>query len=236
MFHRMTRGEQDCPDLAVPTRATLMAMALAELVLRGSTVDVESSNGPATDVTLVIEATKPTYPNHSADDERVSDDPPGEYEGDVHAALIDRCGAATTPDVVHVHDDVAAILLCDPVITALVIDMLGVPLDLGRKIRLVNRDQRRALGRRDGGCVFPGCDMPTNWCDAHHVTWWNHGGPTDCWNLALLCRYHHGVVHRRGWSMAGVAGQWFTITTPSGQVLHSQRHRGRSPTGHVRPA
>jgi hypothetical protein len=32
---------------------------------------------------------------------------------------------------------------------------------------------------RDGGCVFPGCDRPLAWCDAHHLWHWVDGGPTD---------------------------------------------------------
>ncbi len=130
------------------------------------------------------------------------------------------------------HPKVADILLCDPVIAVLVIDLLGVPLDMGRKIRLVNRNQRRALNTRDGGCIFPGCDCPPSWCDAHHVIWWEHHGPTDIWNLALLCRYHHGVTHRSGWTLTAAGADWFTWTTPTGDTLHSQRHRGRSPTEH----
>ncbi len=146
--------------------------------------------------------------------------------------LFGHCGPAHTTDGEVVHPEVAAILLCDPIITVLVVDLLGVPLDMGRKIRLVNRDQRRALTRRDGGCIFPGCDCPASWCAAHHVIWWEHQGPTDIWNLALLCRYHHGVTHRRGWTMTAAGSGWFTWTTPSGDTLHSQRHRGRSPTAH----
>ena len=106
---------------------------------------------------------------------------------------------------------------------------------MGREIRLANREQRRALAKRDGGCIFPGCDCPVGWTDAHHVIWWEHDGPTDIWNLALLCRYHHGVTHRRGWTMTAAGDDWFTWTTPSGDTLHSQRHRGRSPTAHPAP-
>ena len=148
------------------------------------------------------------------------------------ASLVDLCGPATTPDGGHVHHQVAECLLCDPIITALIIDTLGVPLDMGRQIRLANRDQRRALARRDGGCVFPGCDAPIGWCDAHHVTWWRNNGNTDIDNLALLCRYHHGISHRHGWTMTTTHHHWFTWTTPLGQTLHSQRHRGRRPTAH----
>ena len=146
--------------------------------------------------------------------------------------LCGHCGPAETVDGEVVHPEVTAILLCDPIITVLVVDLLGVPLDMGRKIRLVNRNQRRALTRRDGGCIFPGCDCPASWCDAHHVIWWEHQGPTDIWNLALLCRYHHGVTHRRGWTMTATGDDSFTWTTPSGHTLHSQHHRGRSPTAH----
>ena len=119
------------------------------------------------------------------------------------------------------------LLLCDPVLRALVVDSLGVPLDLGRSVRFATRDQRRALAARDGGCVFPGCGAPASWTDAHHVVRFSDGGGTDLPNLASLCRHHHGVVHRRGWSMAPTAGQRFTFTTPRGLVLDSQRHGRR---------
>ena len=152
------------------------------------------------------------------------------------ADLVERCSPAATPDGFHVHAETSACLLCDPVITALIVGSLGVPLDMGRQVRLANRDQRRALTTRDGGCVFPGCDAPIGWCDAHHVTWWRNNGTTDITNLALICRYHHGVTHRDGWTMTATTDQRFTWTTPLGQTLHSQRHRGRSPTKHLQPA
>ncbi len=224
LFHRLRHDHDLCPELAVPTHATLLAMALAELVLRGSTVDLDHSTGPATDVTLVVEATPAV-----AVDPEVRVDPTGN-------PLLDQACPATTPDGDHVHGEVAAMLLCDPVITALVIETLGVPLDLGRTVRLANRRQRRAVGRRDGGCVFPGCDAPIGWCDVHHVVWWDRDGPTDIWNLALLCRHHHGITHRRGWTMTTTGDHWFTWTTPLGQTLYSQRHRGRSPTRQLQPA
>ena len=89
-----------------------------------------------------------------------------------------------------------------------------------------DRQQRRALARRDGGCVFPGCACPASWCDAHHVIAWDHDGDT---NLALLCRHHHGVTHRHGWTMTTKPNGTFTWKTPSGDTLHSQRNQGRPP-------
>ena len=43
-------------------------------------------------------------------------------------------------------------------------------------------------------------------------------------NLASLCRHHHGIIHRRGWAMTHAPDQWFTITTPAGDTLTTQRH------------
>jgi hypothetical protein len=122
-------------------------------------------------------------------------------------------------------------LRCAAGLVAALVDSLGVPLAMGRTIRTANRAQRRALALRDGGCVFPGCDAPVRWCDAHHLTEWDHGGPTDIGNLALLCRRHHGVVHRTGWTAAIDDDQHVTITTPNGTTLAGHRHgRARAPT------
>ncbi|MDF2092533.1 HNH endonuclease signature motif containing protein [Knoellia sp. 3-2P3] len=50
---------------------------------------------------------------------------------------------------------------------------------------------------RDGGCTYPGCTVPAQWCDAHHgVPWWA-GGDTALANTALLCGRHHTLVHDR---------------------------------------
>ncbi len=80
----------------------------------------------------------------------------------------------------------------------------GLPtqiLDAGRTQRLVTAAQRRALRHRDRGCVFPGCDRPAGWCDAHHLVHWARGGPTDLSNLVLLCPHHHTTVHDDGWTL-----------------------------------
>jgi hypothetical protein len=72
------------------------------------------------------------------------------------------------------------------------------PLEVGRATRVVSPAQRTALGVRDGGCVFPGCDRPPGWCEAHHLRHWLHGGPTDLANLVLLCWTYHRAVHEGG--------------------------------------
>jgi hypothetical protein len=93
------------------------------------------------------------------------------------------------------------------------------PLEVGRASRVVQPAQRTALTVRDGGCVFPGCDRPLAWCEAHHLRHWLHGGPTDLTNLALVCRAHHRAVHEGSWRLLrGLDGR-FTATPPH------RRHR-----------
>jgi len=87
-------------------------------------------------------------------------------------------------------------------------------LDLGRTTRVVSAAQRRSLAVRDGGCVFPGCDRPLAWCDAHHLRHWLFGGPTDLANLVLLCRAHHRAVHEGGWRIHRHAHGELTVTPP----------------------
>ena len=56
---------------------------------------------------------------------------------------------------------------------------------------------------RDGGCAFPGCDVPPAWTDAHHLQHWAAGGKTTLDNAVLLCGFHHGLIHRTngGWTI-----------------------------------
>ena len=112
---------------------------------------------------------------------------------------------------------------CDADITTVTVDGDGQPLNVGRTRRLATDAQRRAAMVRDGGCVFPGCDMPVNWCDLHHVIEWQNGGATDLDNLACLCRRHHGLTHSAGWGMEPTERPGhFKWTTPTGRTLHSQ--------------
>ena len=96
------------------------------------------------------------------------------------------------------------------------------PLEVGRASRVVTAAQRTALAIRDGGCVFPGCDRPLAWCEAHHLRHWLHGGPTDLENLALLCRTHHRTVHEGGWRLARDPDGRLTASPP---YPSHRRHR-----------
>jgi Domain of unknown function (DUF222) len=49
-------------------------------------------------------------------------------------------------------------------------------IDVGRATRTVSPPMRRALGKRDRGCRFPGCDRQVNWSTPHHIDFWARGG------------------------------------------------------------
>lgn len=91
----------------------------------------------------------------------------------------------------------AGMFACDALVHRVVLDGRKAVLNLGRTERYANREQRRALGVRDRGCAVPGCGLPPERCDAHHIVFWDDKGPTDIDNLVLMCRYHHRQVHRK---------------------------------------
>ena len=105
------------------------------------------------------------------------------------------------------------------------------PLEVGRTTRVIQPAQRSALAVRDGGCVFPDCQRPLAWCEAHHVRHWLHGGPTDLANLALLCRTHHRAVHEGGWQLTRQPDGRLIATPPLSATSHrpatSQRRLNR---------
>ncbi|MCW0212426.1 MAG: HNH endonuclease [Pseudonocardia sp.] len=114
-------------------------------------------------------------------------------------------GAGTLAGIVSAED--ARRYACDSVVVPVVIcDATAEPLALGREQRLASRAQRRALAQRDGGCAFPGCEVPPQWCDAHHLRHWVDGGATDLDNLALLCGRHHRMLHEQEWTITMSGG------------------------------
>jgi len=73
---------------------------------------------------------------------------------------------------------------------------------------------RRAMVARDGHCIFPGCDRPPPWCDAHHLKFWADSGPTKLENLGLVCGEHHRKVHEEGWTLERKDGRWVAKPPP----------------------
>jgi hypothetical protein len=221
------RDHETCPDLPMPSRAGLLAQALVEVCRQSQGIDVERTRGPVADINLVVHT----------DDLPASDPPASNLATSDRPAAGRSAGADPAARLFTIDGDRLttaeryAYLWCDPAVHAVILDSLGVPLDLGRTVRFASPGQRRAAAVRDGGCVFPGCDAPMSWCDLHHVDHFEDGGATNLALLASLCRRHHGVSHRHGWTMTAAADQRFVWTTPSGGTLHSQRHFGRASGG-----
>ena len=64
----------------------------------------------------------------------------------------------------------------------------GAVLAMGRTVRLATPAQKDALITRDVGCVIPGCAVPGEHCEVHHVTPWAAGGATDVQNMPCSAR------------------------------------------------
>ena len=215
LFHQYHQDREQFPELEVPSRSTLLALALEEVCRRALAVDRHSTKAPRVEATLTLHANPRTCGcGDLAPSDEGLQDPALRAVTWIQNSLGAPLPASTLPA-----------FLCDPVFYAVVVDSLGVATDLGRAVRTVSRAQRRALAVRDGGCVFPGCDCPATWTDAHHIAQWTHGGgSTDLDNLVLLCRRHHRVAHRHGWTVSLDSDGWTRWTSPSGSTRCGQRH------------
>jgi hypothetical protein len=129
-------------------------------------------------------------------------------------------GVGRTLDGEPISSTTTQALLCDAGVHRLLTTGASVPLDAGRTTRTVNHHLFTALAVRDGGCRFPGCDLPVSRCEAHHVVPWRHGGTTDPSNLLLLCwRHHHDFAHHPQWHVKLLPDATVEVTTPDGRVL-----------------
>jgi hypothetical protein len=98
------------------------------------------------------------------------------------------------------------------------------PVSVGRAARTVPAHLRDAVVARDRHCVWPGCDRPPSWCEAHHLVHWADGGPTALDNLALLCGEHHQDLHRTGWELTLRNGRPHAVPPPDTPPPPNTRH------------
>ena len=111
------------------------------------------------------------------------------------AAGLRGSGKATFDRVGPVDTRTLSVFTCSATLRRVLTDPRGVPIDVGRAYRLATPALRAALVARDRGCVVPGCTVPADGCDAHHVIAWSKGGPTDLANMVLVCPRHHQALH-----------------------------------------
>lgn len=73
-----------------------------------------------------------------------------------------------------------------------------------------------AVRRRDVHCRWPGCRRKCG--QVHHIVWASKCGKTIYDNLALLCWFHHRLVHEGGWKLTGTAWS-LEIRRPNGSLF-----------------
>ena len=115
-------------------------------------------------------------------------------------------------------------LLCDCSFVTVFEDANGHPLDVGRRQRTVSTSLRRALYARDRGCTFPGCHRKRHLA-GHHLEHWINGGETKPENMALLCTYHHRLLHEGAFNIVKEADDTLRFVTADGRTIPQHGYR-----------
>ncbi len=102
----------------------------------------------------------------------------------------------------------------------------GQPVDGGTTRRRPAVSQRRRAEILHPTCVHPGCRMPSTDCDLDHRQPWAEYRVTCTADLGPMCRHHHVIRHRFGWSYRHAAGGDFQFTSPFGHLYATS---GREP-------
>ncbi len=131
--------------------------------------------------------------------------------------LTSGAGQGTFDDGTPITAADARRLACDANVHRVITRADGSVLDYGRATRTISAALFSVLTIRDKGCRFPGCDRTAHRTDAHHVQHWIDHGETNEENLVLLCRWHHGVVHRPGWALSLELDATVVVTYPDGR-------------------
>ena len=119
-------------------------------------------------------------------------------------------GTGTATFTGPIHPTTIRKIACDADILPVLLGSDSQILDIGRTTRIFPPHIRKAITARDQGCTFPDCTMPAPWCEAHHTTYWSHGGTTGTNNGTLLCSHHHHLIHKEQWRINMKTGvPWF---------------------------
>lgn len=122
------------------------------------------------------------------------------------------------------------LMACNASIIPMVLNSKGEPLDVGRSQRAFPAGIRRAVIMRDGGCAYPGCNMPHIYSEVHHIRAWQDGGTTSLENAVMLCRFHHLIIHQTEVVVRLNADRFpeFLLepNTPEAHWVRNHMHRG----------
>ena len=115
-------------------------------------------------------------------------------------ALADAEANGVTEGGAILHIESIRRLMCNAKIGAVVEAADSSVIGVGRAAREPSAWMMRQLRHRDRTCTFPGCGN-RRFAHAHHIEWWSRGGRTDLDNLALVCTFHHRLVHEHSWNL-----------------------------------
>ena len=147
-------------------------------------------------------------------------------ERSFHAALVgDHIEPVHYRDVVcrtqrgrRLPRDVAANASLAGHVRRVVIDTVGVVVDLGHRTRLFRGGARDAVLLLATECVWLGCEQPVGWCQTDHSQGWKAHGPTVPRNGAPMCRRHQLLKERGFQTFRDDAGHWHFVD-PAGQPV-----------------
>jgi hypothetical protein len=112
----------------------------------------------------------------------------------------------------------------------------GTLIDAGRRSYRPPAALADLIRGRDQTCRFPGCRQPARRCDLDHTVPYP-AGPTNANNLASLCRHHHLLKHKAGWTVRQHPNGRLTWTSPAGRSYATSPppHPPHSPHPHPPP-
>jgi hypothetical protein len=199
-----------------PTSSSLAdaLLVIAEAFLAGKVADADDPEVYQVVVHVGTDAITPASQASGA----------GDVSAETSPAAPGPAGHPGDPARCHVEDgpaisvSTAQMIACSSTLSWMLHDSAGKLLDLGRRRRRPNAALRRAARERDKcRCRFPGCESRR--VDLHHIQYWSNGGRTKLDNLVSLCKYHHMLVHERGYLIAAARDGTFAFYRPDGTAL-----------------
>jgi hypothetical protein len=205
-------------DQPQPPTSTSLADALvliAEAFLAGKVAAADDPEIYQVVVHIGADAIVPAGSAGEAGDVSAETSPATSARPPGHRADPVRCHVEDGPAI---SVSTAQMIACSSSWSWMLHDSAGKLLDLGRRRRRPNAALRRAARDRDTcRCRFPGCESRR--VDLHHIQYWSNGGRTKLDNLISLCKYHHMLVHDRGYLIAAARDGTFSFYRPDGTAI-----------------
>jgi uncharacterized protein DUF222/HNH endonuclease len=203
----------ETPAAAPPPPPTSTSLADALLVIAEAFLAGKAAGADDAEVYQVVVHVGTDAITPDGQPDGVSAETPAAGPGDPAAPA--RCHVEDGPAI---SPTTAQMIACAASWSWMLHDSAGKLLDLGRRRRRPNATLRRAARERDKcRCRFPGCESRR--VDLHHIQYWSNGGRTKLDNLISLCKYHHMLVHERGYLIAAARDGTFAFYRPDGTAV-----------------